>query len=114
VVAEVPDDSAVQRREVGDHRGAVAGEYALQSSEDATVEGDAVRQGAVDIDAPAAGHKGGGGAPPDEREAAPAAAVVDGLEEETRFVTDDAQKRRDGRGEVGQNLPPHGDDRVAA
>ena len=113
VVAEVADEPAVQRRQVGEARRPVAGQERLDRGEHALVERDRVGHGAVDGDVEAAGREGRGGPAADERPAAPALAVLDRLEQEAGLVVPaEAGEGGDRRDQVGQQLAPHRDDGV--
>ena len=112
VVAEVAHQAAVQRRQLGDHRRPVRRQQVLEHGEDALVAGHVDGQRAVDLDPPVAQQQRGDGIAADEREAAPALAVLDRLEQEARAVADELGVGRDRRLEVGEQLGPHGHDRV--
>jgi len=84
----------------------------LDRGEDAGVEGGPVGDLPRDGDGAPAGREGGQRVATDERPAAPPLAVLDGLEQEPGLVAHQAGEGGDGRGEVGQDLPPNGDDGV--
>jgi hypothetical protein len=107
VVAEVPHQSAVQRREFGQHRGAVHREQPFEGGEDPLVARDLHRQGTIDADDPVAQDQRGDRIAADEREAAPALAMLDRLEQESRAVSDELGVGRDGRLQIAEHLGPH-------
>ena len=116
VVAEVPDQPAVHRRQPVERRRAVHGQQRLERREHALVERDAVGQAAPGhLQATVAGDQGRRGAAAHEGPAAPLVAVLDRLEQEPGLVVR-AQPGEGGhrRDEVGQQLAPHRDDGVVA
>ena len=117
VVAEVADEPAVQRRQLGQRRRPVDGEQGLDGGQDAAGRGGTERRDvAVDLDPAAAGDERGRRRPADERPAAPALAVLDRLEQEARAPSPAAQPAEGGdrRDQVGEQLAPHGHDGVVA
>ena len=105
VVAEVADQAAVQRREVGQRGRPVVAERGLDGGEDALVERDGrVDRGAVvDADVAAVGREAWPLAAADERPATPALAVLDGLEQEAGLV---AAQPGEGRDRRDRGRPP--------
>ncbi len=114
VVAEVTDEPAVQRGQVGHRRRAVRGEHSLDGAQDALISGHLGGQITGDLDAIAPRDERRGRPAPHEREAAPALAVLDRLEHEPGPVADELCERRDRRLEISEQLRPDGDDGVVA
>jgi hypothetical protein len=115
VVAQVAEHAAVQRGQVRQGRGVPLGQQRLQGGQDPPVTGHRRRHrpGHGYVEAP--GGQRGERVAADERPAAPAGlAVLDRFEQEAGLVAHEPGEGSDGRGEVGQQLAPHGDDRVGA
>ena len=109
VVAEVPHDTALQRGQFREQRGAVQLEEGLDGSEHPLVEGHRVRQVALHGEMPATGDERRTRAATDEREAAPPLAVLNGLEEEPGLVTDELHVGGHRGLEVRKQFDPDGD-----
>ena len=112
VVAEVPDDATVERRELGQPRAAEPGEQRFERGQRTLVEWHVGRDVADGLDLVAAHDERQRGVATDEREAAPVLAVLDRLEQEALAVADQLHERRDRRLEVGQDLAPDRHDGV--
>src|SRR5436305_14212155 len=89
VVAEVPDNATVQRRQLRDDRRAVAIEDAFENGEHTPVGRDPSRELTIYVDVAVAGHDRCRWSPTNEREPAPPTAVVDGFEQKAGLVADD-------------------------
>ena len=94
VVAEVADQPARQRRQVGQLGCVVGGEHRLDSGEDAVVTRHVDVLGPVDRDDAVAQRHRQHRIPPDEREAAPSLAVLHRFEEEPVTARRRAWRRR--------------------
>ena len=113
VVAEVADETAVQRRQLGQHRRSVVREHRLDRGEHTAIERDAVGQRLIDLDSSVPPNERRDRPPADERPAPPAL-VLDRLEQEAGLVADDAQEPGDRGRQIAQHLAPHGHHRVIA
>jgi hypothetical protein len=107
VVAQVADHAAVQRGQLGDGGRPVGGEQPVDRRQHPPVEGDALGQASLDLDAARPGDQGGRGIAAHERPPAPALAVLHRLEQEAGLVAHHPQEAGHGGGEVAQDLPPH-------
>ena len=117
VVAQVADDAAVQRREGLHGRRSIGAEKRFDRGQDPPLQGDANREVALHRDPPVACNQRRGRAPPHERPAPPPLGVLHRLEKEGaigRVGPGQTGKGGDGRGQVGEKLPPDRDDGVAA
>ncbi len=105
----------MQRRQVVDHRRAVSGQQGLDGGKDTPVQRNAAGKLALHRDRSVAGDQGRRRAAAHKGPPPPPLGMLDGLKEEGpigRAVTGQASKRPDGRGEIGQEFPPDGHDRV--
>ena len=109
VVAEIPDQSPVQRGEPGERRRLEPRHQGLHRGQDAVV-GALQPEPALRLDAPAARRERGQRAPSHERVAAPPLAALDGLEEEAVPLPHDVGEAGDGRQGVGDHLTRDGHD----
>jgi hypothetical protein len=107
VVAEVADQTARHRRQLGQVGRPVRGEQVLERGEHAVGGRDAGGEDTVDRDGTVAQRQRGDRVPTDEGEAAPPLAVLDRLEEEALSVADELGERGDGCLQIGEQLGPH-------
>ena len=118
VVAEIADDSPVERRELRDGRRPVRTEQRFERVQGALVRRQTGRRRALELDLPAAHDHRQRRVTTEEGEPAPALSVLDRLEQEARrsrrVGPDQLHERRDRRLEVGQDLAPYGHDVVVA
>ena len=111
VVAEIPDQPPVQRRQPRQRRRSEARHHVLDRGQNAVVRAlDA--QPTRGLDAPAARRQRRQRAPADERVAAPALAALDRLEEEAVPLPHDVGEAGDRRQGVGDHLAPDRHDGV--
>ena len=108
VVAEIADDSGVQRRQPGKRRRPEPVQDHVQRLQHPRLGGKRPQVVAGHLQPAAVGNDPGARTAPHEGEAAPAIAVLGGLQQEAGFVPDDAGKGRHRCDQVGQQLPPHG------
>jgi len=86
-------------------------EHALDGGKHPAVERHPFGKRLIDLDVIAARDQCRRRTPSDERPTSPPL-VLDGLEQEPRFVTDNAQEASDRRRQVSEHIAPHRHDRV--
>ncbi len=111
VVAEIPHQTPVQRRQAGQHRRLEARHQGLDGGQDPVVARPEV-QAARRLDPPAPRRQRGERSAPHERVAAPALAALDGLEEEPVPLPHHVGEAGDRGQGVGHHLAPDRDDGV--
>ena len=111
VVAEVPDDATVQRRQVGQGRRAKYVDERFERRQRAAIKRHLRWQVALNVENAVAQHERGLRRAPDEAEATPPL-TLDRLEQEPGLVADEAHEFRQRRGEIGEQLAPDRNDAV--